>query len=47
VSVQRVVESEDFKKYRLFDIWLNTLTLEDILSVLRKNIALSPKIYSG
>ena len=43
MSVQRVVESEDFKKYRMFDIWLNTLTLEDILSVLRKNIALRRK----
>jgi N-acetylglucosaminyldiphosphoundecaprenol N-acetyl-beta-D-mannosaminyltransferase len=33
-----VVDSQDFKKYRLFDIWLNTLTLGDILSVLRRNI---------
>jgi len=43
VSVQRVVESEDFKKFRLFDVWLNTLTLEDILFVLRKNIAVHRK----
>lgn len=43
VSVQKVVETEDYQKYRLFDIWLNTLTLADILSLLRKNIALRRK----
>ena len=38
-----MVETEDFPKFRLFDIWLNTLTLEDILFVLRKNIAVHRK----
>ncbi len=38
-----MVDSQDFQRYRLFDIWLNTLTLGDILSLLRKNITLRRK----
>ncbi len=38
VTVHSVEHPPEFPRYRLFDIWLNTLTLDDIRSLLHRNI---------
>jgi N-acetylglucosaminyldiphosphoundecaprenol N-acetyl-beta-D-mannosaminyltransferase len=43
INTQSLVDTSEFPRYRLCDVWLNALTLTDIVGILRHNIDLRHK----